>query len=142
MIRKRRIARQVIHLFLLVFAALWVAPHAFAKPVTFFCEIKAHSRGGWIPASAVYAMDPGTGAIIASDKYIQYARKKAISAQVDRFGPDAFWFRYTLKLPAKGNKNLKATYTIRLNTRSLRMTIRASVGDDGSHRGSGTCKGQ
>ena len=115
--------------------------------MTFFCDIETHTRDGWIPGTAVYAVDLERKTIVAFDnvafdKFNKYKNNVALLAMVDRFGPDAYWFHWSLDLPARGNKILAALYSVRLNTRSMRMTIRASAGDDASHRGTGRCKVQ
>ena len=113
-----------------------------AKPITYFCEIKSFSAGGWIPESGVYAVDTASKSVIVFDNFIRYANKEALVAEVDSFGDKFYKFHWSLKLRAKGNKNLTARYSARIHRETRKLTISAFVGDDRSHRGLGKCNVQ
>lgn len=118
----------------------WLGSALSAAPITYFCELSSHSRGGWIPETAAYAIETNSRTIVVHDRFIQHANKKALQARILEFGPAVYRFSWSVKLPLKGNKARNIGYTARLDTRNNKVSIKAFVGDDGSHRGSGKCK--
>ena len=116
---------------------------AVAAPVKYLCELTSHSRFGWIPKKALYVLDEAAGKATAFDPYIRHVgAEQAKDLALKKIGAKRYSLKYTLNgLPAQGNMKVIATYVVRLNLKTQRVTLEADIHRaDFTQRGTGLCK--
>lgn len=123
-------------------ASLCLVPLAVsAAPVTYECKYTSHSRTGWVPVDAYYAVDEATNTVVAYDGYIQLVQKKPLKTEMSMNAKKKMAFRYTLKgVPARGNSKYTVSYSVRLDPARGQSNLRANVhGFDNEVRATGKC---
>jgi hypothetical protein len=116
----------------------WAAP----KGVTYVCEMRGHPSHGFVAPRLLLSVsdDQKRGAVL--DAVIREMNAKPLSMPIRPVGKGRFRYQYTIRnMPAKGTAELTATYTVNLDTRRNRVTMRVFVhGYDNQPAGTGRCE--
>lgn len=129
----------------LAFAVLFSLCSAAAAEQVYECQLKAHSRFGWIAPVLLIVVDEKTKAAAVFDGIIKSVVGEPITARYSPRDKNSFKLEWTLRnVPlsnSSGTLNVQYMAILRKNTGLITVTAFLSGGPDmDPPRGSGTCK--
>lgn len=128
--------------FLTIIGLLMVPAIASAAPIIYECNYNGRGEKGWISDRAYYLIDEEMAFGSVYDGVVMIANDdKPLSIPIEVRKGKVYVLKYNLRLPARGNREIKVIYRVRLDAAKLKTSIRVWAGEsDLADVGGGTCK--
>ncbi len=133
--------KQFKNLSLALVAALFVGAQAHAAD-RIMCAMTAHSNDGLVPPKVLIEFRDDRGSAMVYDGTIHHVYGKPIAAVLEQTGASRYTISWTVEnLPLQGNTTTSAQYLVRLNAKTMKVTLTAYLnGYFNQSRGSGKCQ--
>lgn len=106
------------------------------------CELTAHSSDNLVPPKVLFEFRNNRSSAMAYDGIIHKVYGKPIPAVLEETKASRYTISWTVKnLPLRGNTTTSAQYLVRLNAKTMNVTLTAYLnGYFNESRGSGKCQ--